>query len=208
MTEKDQAVQQYLEHWIENVHKKAIRLSSYMEYRKLIDKHILPGLGHIKLQRLTIQQVEAFSDPNITANDCLRPVSRYFDRLMRPEQIMASLPQAIRVLTDPAECGPVTLALPQDVQAEAYDYPESFFLPHLSGFFHHRDGHVALLHHLPADLELLQPLLAGEVIHQVEHKIFEDHAQTPGSHLALQRFARYCPGGILAEFEADIFELK
>jgi integrase len=60
VTEKDQTVQQYLEHWIENVHKKAIRLSSYMEYRKLIAKHILPGLGHIKLQRLTIQQVEAF----------------------------------------------------------------------------------------------------------------------------------------------------
>ena len=74
-----------------------------------------------------LQQVEDFSDPTVTANDCLRPVSRYWDRITRPEQLLASLPQAMRVLTDAADCGPVTLALPQDVQAEAYDYPEAFF---------------------------------------------------------------------------------
>ena len=61
------------------------------------------------------------------ANDCFRPVSRYFDRITRPEQIMHALPRAMAVLTDPAECGPVTLALCQDVQAEAFDYPECFF---------------------------------------------------------------------------------
>src|SRR5262249_53842882 len=54
-------------------------------------------------------------------------VARYWDRIVRPEQLLVSLPQALRVLTDPAECGPVVLCLPQDVQAEAYDYPESFF---------------------------------------------------------------------------------
>ena len=74
-----------------------------------------------------LQQVEDFADPTLTANDCLRPVSRYWDRITRPEQLLASLPQALRVLTDAADCGPVTLALPQDVQAEAYDYPETFF---------------------------------------------------------------------------------
>jgi len=74
-----------------------------------------------------LQQVEAFGDPTTTANDCLRPVSRYFDRITRPEQLMRSLPAAVATLTDPAECGPVTLALPQDVQAEAYDYPAAFF---------------------------------------------------------------------------------
>jgi 3D-(3,5/4)-trihydroxycyclohexane-1,2-dione acylhydrolase (decyclizing) len=74
-----------------------------------------------------LQQVEDFTDPTVTANDCLRPVSRYWDRVTRPEQLLASLPQAMRVLTDAADCGPVTLALPQDVQSEAYDYPESFF---------------------------------------------------------------------------------
>jgi 3D-(3,5/4)-trihydroxycyclohexane-1,2-dione acylhydrolase (decyclizing) len=76
-----------------------------------------------------LQQVESFSDPTVTANDCFKPVSRYWDRITRPEQILRSLPVAINVLLDPAECGPVTLALPQDVQAEAFDYPESFFEP-------------------------------------------------------------------------------
>jgi 3D-(3,5/4)-trihydroxycyclohexane-1,2-dione acylhydrolase (decyclizing) len=74
-----------------------------------------------------LQQLEAFDDPSASVNDCLRPVSRYFDRIMRPEQILVSLPAALRVLLDPAECGPATLALPQDVQTEAYDYPAEFF---------------------------------------------------------------------------------
>jgi len=74
-----------------------------------------------------LQQVEDFGDGTISANDCFKPVSRYFDRLTRPEQIVPALTRAIAVLTDPAECGPVTLAFCQDVQTEAYDYPESFF---------------------------------------------------------------------------------
>jgi 3D-(3,5/4)-trihydroxycyclohexane-1,2-dione acylhydrolase (decyclizing) len=74
-----------------------------------------------------LQQLEDFGNPTVTANDCLKPVSRFWDRLARPEQLLASLPQAISVLLDPADCGPATLALPQDVQAEAFDYPESFF---------------------------------------------------------------------------------
>ena len=74
-----------------------------------------------------LQQLEAFGDPTASVNDCLRPVSRYFDRITRPEQILVSLPAALRVLLDPADCGPVTLALSQDVQTEAYDYPAEFF---------------------------------------------------------------------------------
>ena len=74
-----------------------------------------------------LQQVEHFGDPNITTNDCLRPVSRYFDRINRPEQIITSLPAAVRIMLDPVDCGPATLALPQDVQTMAYDYPENFF---------------------------------------------------------------------------------
>jgi 3D-(3,5/4)-trihydroxycyclohexane-1,2-dione acylhydrolase (decyclizing) len=74
-----------------------------------------------------LQQIEAFGDGTVSANDCFRPVSRYFDRIARPEQIIPALQRAMQVLTDPAECGPVTLALCQDTQAEAYDYPESFF---------------------------------------------------------------------------------
>jgi 3D-(3,5/4)-trihydroxycyclohexane-1,2-dione acylhydrolase (decyclizing) len=74
-----------------------------------------------------LQQVEDFGDGTVSANDCFRPVSRYFDRITRPEQLVAALQRAMAVLTDPAECGPVTLALCQDVQAEAYDYPMSLF---------------------------------------------------------------------------------
>ncbi len=74
-----------------------------------------------------LQQLEHFGDPTASVNDCFRPVSRYFDRIMRPEQLLVSLPAALRVLLDPADCGPATLALPQDVQTEAYDYPAEFF---------------------------------------------------------------------------------
>jgi 3D-(3,5/4)-trihydroxycyclohexane-1,2-dione acylhydrolase (decyclizing) len=74
-----------------------------------------------------LQQVEDFTEPSVTANDCFRPVSRFWDRIVRPEQLLAALPQAMSVLTDPADCGPAVLALPQDVQAEAFDYPEWFF---------------------------------------------------------------------------------
>jgi 3D-(3,5/4)-trihydroxycyclohexane-1,2-dione acylhydrolase (decyclizing) len=78
-----------------------------------------------------LQQPEVFSDGTVSANDCFRPVSRYFDRITRPEHILTALPRAFRTMTDPAECGPVTLAFCQDVQAEAYDYPESFFEPRI-----------------------------------------------------------------------------
>ncbi|WP_367714308.1 3D-(3,5/4)-trihydroxycyclohexane-1,2-dione acylhydrolase (decyclizing) (plasmid) [Nitratireductor sp. GISD-1A_MAKvit] len=74
-----------------------------------------------------LQQIEDFGDGTVSANDCFRPVSRYFDRITRPEQLLTALPRAFRVMTDPADCGPVTLAFCQDVQAEAYDWPESFF---------------------------------------------------------------------------------
>ncbi|WP_421979685.1 3D-(3,5/4)-trihydroxycyclohexane-1,2-dione acylhydrolase (decyclizing) [Roseibium sp.] len=76
-----------------------------------------------------LQQVEDFDDGTVSANDCFRPVSRYFDRIARPEQLLTALPRAFRVLTDPAACGPVTLSFCQDTQAEAFDYPTSFFEP-------------------------------------------------------------------------------
>jgi 3D-(3,5/4)-trihydroxycyclohexane-1,2-dione acylhydrolase (decyclizing) len=74
-----------------------------------------------------LQQIEDFADGTVSANDCFRPVSRYFDRIARPEQIMDALPKALATMRDPASCGPVTLAFCQDVQAEAFDYPEAFF---------------------------------------------------------------------------------
>ncbi|MGQ4596750.1 3D-(3,5/4)-trihydroxycyclohexane-1,2-dione acylhydrolase (decyclizing) [Nocardia sp. R6R-6] len=76
-----------------------------------------------------LQQVEHFTDATVTVNDAFRAVSRYFDRITRPEQLISTLPQAVRVLTDPADAGPVVLALPQDVQAERYDFPDALFTP-------------------------------------------------------------------------------
>lgn len=76
-----------------------------------------------------LQQIEDWGDGTVSANDAFKPVSRYFDRITRPEQILTALPRALRVMTDPADCGPVTLAFCQDVQAEAFDYPVSFFTP-------------------------------------------------------------------------------
>jgi 3D-(3,5/4)-trihydroxycyclohexane-1,2-dione acylhydrolase (decyclizing) len=81
-----------------------------------------------------LQQLEDPGDGTVSVNDCFRPVSRYFDRIVRPEQLLSALPRALHVLTDPALCGPATLALPQDVQAEAYDWPESFFAERVHAF--------------------------------------------------------------------------
>jgi len=74
-----------------------------------------------------LQQIEHFHDLNISTNDAFKAVSKYWDRITRPEQLMTAMINAMRVLTDPADTGAVTIALPQDVQAEAYDYPVSFF---------------------------------------------------------------------------------
>ncbi|WP_277749279.1 thiamine pyrophosphate-binding protein, partial [Solirhodobacter olei] len=76
-----------------------------------------------------LQQIEDFDDGTVSANDCFRPVVRYFDRITRPEHLLSCLPRALAVMTDPTNCGPVCLAFCQDVQAEAYDYPEAFFEP-------------------------------------------------------------------------------
>jgi 3D-(3,5/4)-trihydroxycyclohexane-1,2-dione acylhydrolase (decyclizing) len=74
-----------------------------------------------------LQQLEHPISADVSVNDCFRPVSRFFDRIQRPEQLLTALPEAMRVLTDPAETGAVTIALPQDIQAHAYDYPAHFF---------------------------------------------------------------------------------
>ena len=89
---------------------------------------LIPGDGFANRRPdPVLQQVEDFGDGTISANDCFRPVVRYFDRITRAEQLLTALPRALRVMTDPAECGPVCLSFCQDVQAEAYDWPEAFF---------------------------------------------------------------------------------
>jgi 3D-(3,5/4)-trihydroxycyclohexane-1,2-dione acylhydrolase (decyclizing) len=95
-----------------------------------------------------LQQLEHPMSQDLSVNDAFRPVSRFWDRITRPEQILSSLPEAIRVLTDPAETGAVTIALPQDVQAESFDFP--------ANFFDERTSRIA--RPLPAESELAEAL--------------------------------------------------
>ena len=89
---------------------------------------LLPGdIFSTRLVAPVLQQLESPSSQDYSVNDCFKPISRYWDRINRPEQIITALPEAMRVLTSQAETGTVTLALPQDVQAEAYDYPSQLF---------------------------------------------------------------------------------
>jgi 3D-(3,5/4)-trihydroxycyclohexane-1,2-dione acylhydrolase (decyclizing) len=92
-----------------------------------------------------LQQLESGASQDISVNDCFKPVSRYWDRINRPDQLITALPEVMRVLTSPAETGAVTLAMPQDVQTESYDYPEAFLEPR-----------VWTIRRQPADQTLLQ----------------------------------------------------
>src|SRR5881409_3623389 len=89
---------------------------------------LLPGdIFASRIPAPVLQQLESPASMDVSVNDCFRPVSRYWDRINRPEQLLAALPEAMRVMADPATAGAVTLALPEDVQAEAFDYPRHFF---------------------------------------------------------------------------------
>ena len=91
---------------------------------------LLPGdLFANRVPAPVLQQLESPQTQDVSVNDCFRPVSRYWDRIYRAEQLLTSLPEAMRVLTSPAETGAVTLALPQDTQTEAFDFPDAFFEP-------------------------------------------------------------------------------
>ncbi|RED58573.1 3D-(3,5/4)-trihydroxycyclohexane-1,2-dione acylhydrolase (decyclizing) [Cohnella lupini] len=128
---------------------------------------LLPGDNFASRQPdPVLQQLEIPSDYSISANDPFKSVSRFWDRIVRPEQLMSSLLQAMRVLTDPADTGAVTLALPQDVQTEAYDYPASFFEKRV----HHLDRRPAAPDAIQRAVDLIaskkKPLIiAGGGVH-------------------------------------------
>ena len=91
---------------------------------------LLPGDTYAtRRQGPVLQQLEHATEGDVSVNDCFRPVARFFDRITRPEQLLTALPEAMRVLTSPAETGAVVIALPQDIQTEAYDFPAAFFEP-------------------------------------------------------------------------------
>jgi 3D-(3,5/4)-trihydroxycyclohexane-1,2-dione acylhydrolase (decyclizing) len=108
-----------------------------------------------------LQQIERFDDATATVNDAFRVVSRYFDRITRPEQLIATLPQVARVLTDPADVGPVTLALPQDVQAETFDFPAALFEPVVHPVLRPRPDRTMLAAAARALRESVRPLLVA-----------------------------------------------
>lgn len=129
-----------------------------------------------------LQQIEDFGDGTVSANDAFRSVSRYFDRITRPEQIITALKRAMQVLTDPLDCGPVTLALCQDVQAEAFDYPESFFNEHV--WTHRRPQPDAdeLAHAIALIRKSQRPVIiaGGGVLYSQATKELTNFAETHG----------------------------
>ncbi|MDE9430762.1 3D-(3,5/4)-trihydroxycyclohexane-1,2-dione acylhydrolase (decyclizing) [Xenorhabdus bovienii] len=126
-----------------------------------------------------LQQVEQYGDGTISTNDCFRPVSRYWDRISRPEQLMSAMIHAMRVLTDPADTGAVTICLPQDVQGEVWDYPHYFFQKRV----HRIERRPASLPSIQDALELIQrkkkPLLicGGGVRYSEAHDAFRQFAE-------------------------------
>lgn len=153
-----------------------------------------------------LQQVEDFGDGTVSANDCFRPVSRYFDRITRPEQIIPALRRAMQVLTDPAECGPVTLALCQDVQAEAYDFPVGFFEPTVWRRRRVRPDRGELADAVTALKGATNPLIVagGGVLYARANESLKDFAETHGIPVAVTQAGKsavpedhpLCLGGI------------
>ncbi|MCA9672071.1 MAG: 3D-(3,5/4)-trihydroxycyclohexane-1,2-dione acylhydrolase (decyclizing) [Myxococcales bacterium] len=108
-----------------------------------------------------LQQLEDERSQDISVNDCLRPVSRYWDRINRPDQLLSALPEVMRTLTSPANTGAVTLALPQDVQAEAYDYPVGFFAPRVWSVPRARPDRAAIARAVRAIKRCKRPLIVA-----------------------------------------------
>ncbi len=129
-----------------------------------------------------LQQIENFSDGTLSANDCFKPVSRYFDRIVRPEQLIPALNRAMAVLTDPADCGPVTLSLCQDTQAEAFDYPEDFFAERVWSMRRPRPDEVELATAVKALKAAKKPVIiaGGGVLYSEANAVLKDFAGRHG----------------------------
>ncbi|MEX9610472.1 3D-(3,5/4)-trihydroxycyclohexane-1,2-dione acylhydrolase (decyclizing) [Providencia manganoxydans] len=126
-----------------------------------------------------LQQVEQYGDGTISTNDCFRPVSRYWDRVSRPEQLMAAMINAMRVLTDPADTGAVTICLPQDVQGEAWDYPDYFFAKRIHRIERRPTTTVSLAEAVELIRSKKKPLLVcgGGVRYSEAHDAFQKFAE-------------------------------
>ncbi|MBE2184761.1 MAG: 3D-(3,5/4)-trihydroxycyclohexane-1,2-dione acylhydrolase (decyclizing) [Anaerolineae bacterium] len=146
---------------------------------------LLPGdIFAERLQSPVLQQLEAEWSQDVSVNDCFKPVSRYWDRLNRPEQLIASLPEAMRVLTSPANTGAITLALPQDVQTIAYDYPAALFGKRIWHIPRNRPDLGSMAHAIALIKSSKQPLIvAGGGVHYSDAyealRLFAENAGIP-----------------------------
>lgn len=129
-----------------------------------------------------LQQLESEHSQDISVNDCFKPVSRYWDRINRPDQIILALPEALRVLTSPSETGAVTLALPQDVQTEAYEYPNAFFEPRTWVIPRNRPDKALISHAADLIRKSKQPLIiaGGGVIYSEATKALQNFVDKTG----------------------------
>ncbi len=129
-----------------------------------------------------LQQLESDHTQDISVNDCFKPVSRYWDRITRPEQLLTALPEAMRVLTSPAETGAVTLALPQDVQTEAYAYPANFFSKRVWHIPRNRPDRVLLEQAATAIRKSKRPLIVcgGGVIYSEATEVLQRFVEQTG----------------------------
>jgi 3D-(3,5/4)-trihydroxycyclohexane-1,2-dione acylhydrolase (decyclizing) len=144
---------------------------------------LLPGDIFARRQVAPVlQQLESPNSQDISVNDCFKPVSRYWDRINRPEQIITSLPEAMRVLTSPAETGAVTLALPQDVQVDAYDFPEALFRKRVWTVRRPPPDEVSLARALEAIRASRKPLIVagGGVLYSEASRALANFAELTG----------------------------
>ena len=148
---------------------------------------LLPGdIFANRIPAPVLQQLEAGHSQDISVNDCFRPVSRYWDRISRPEQLLTSLPEAMRVLTSPAETGAVTLALPQDTQAEAFEYPEAFFDERTWSIGRQRGDRASIDHAASAIRDSVSPLIiaGGGVLYSEATEALRRFAEAGGIGIA------------------------
>ncbi|MFC5077468.1 3D-(3,5/4)-trihydroxycyclohexane-1,2-dione hydrolase [Vibrio thalassae] len=129
-----------------------------------------------------LQQTEHFNDPTITANDSFKSVTRFWDRITKPSQLVSSLPNAIASLLDPGDCGPALIALPQDVQGEAWDYPVDFFKPRLHRIRRPQPEHVDIMDAATVIRQSEKPMIivGGGVIYSDAEEIVESFSDATG----------------------------
>jgi len=133
-----------------------------------------------------LQQVEHFHNPTVTVNDCFKAVTRYWDRITHPEQIISSLPQALAVMLDPADCGPTFLGLCQDTQEIAYDYPLAFFEPRVHSVPRRRADQASVAQATERLRSAKRPLIisGGGVHYSLAEQTLSDFAERHGIPLA------------------------